>query len=675
MKLKRVILYTLIMTLSASHIEAKKVNLGNYIVYDGEYEKRSATPIGAGQLSMSSKDNTFVNNNGEKEPCVIDVLQGIFEGNHVSSAKITFNSGVVYEGTVDYEIETQPKLYDKITYTLTGGVLQCNNANGLRGTMEFDADEVVTIERRLDAMTVTAKTSVFNITSEKKDLRFHGFLLSDLFGSPIIQIIPSYIEGSSNIKDLVVTRTNEQRGKTLSTSSGNILNDIRQQSAANIGTRVAEKWGLMSQEPTIQDNNGKNIDITTDNGQNIIRRGDELLSYNNNKRVIEIIRHFDDAEYHYKDTIATINYKNGDVFKGQIYSSNLYNDGEYIEERKLLECFLKSPSTATAGIIPFTGTLNKANNEVENFKYGHSYNSIVESDFIGMWNVSTGKFPSFDNMTEEGHINILPDHSYEWTIKQRNYGGYDEPTVFMDSQRYGEWKIIDNYLVLTDKPEKTKLDKRAFPSSIGVKKMSDITALNEKYKKEALDEMEKLKHNATVSSEFDILDESPSIIRMFIGKLTYSFAKISDNSTEQKVNIDKLIGRWGVADTDEIYDFNADGTYTSYRSTQDVKANWTESYTVCMTGTWSYEDNVLILITIPSETIVQAKVINPEPWATARVPARNKELLQIAMEEQAEHRATDLTIGSFSTIISWSDEYFKCKKNTNGEIYDFVRLP
>ena len=677
MKFPRILLCMLVMALSALHSEAKKINLGNYIVYEGEYDKKSATPIGVGQLSMLSKDNTFVNKNGEKEPCVIDVLQGIFEGNHVTSAKIAFNSGVIYEGTVDYEIETQSKLYDKITYTLTGGILQSGNANGQGLTLRFDADEIVTIERRLDAMTVTAKTSVFNITSEYTDSYLHGFrlsLLTDLFESPIIQIIPSYIESSSNIKDLVVTRTNVQQGKTLSTSSGNILNDIRLQSSVNIGTRIAEKWRLIPQEPTMQDNNGKIIDITTDNGQKIIRRGDEILSYSDNKRVLEVIRHFDDAEFHYKDTIATIDYKNGDVFKGQIYSDNLSNDGEYLDERKLLECFLKTPTIATTEISPFTGTLKKANSEVENYKYGHSYDSIVESDFIGMWNVSTGKYPSFDKMTEEGYINIFPDHSYEWIIKQRNYGGYDEPAVFMDSQRCGEWKIVDNCLVLTDKPEKTKLDKRAYPSSIGVKNMSDIIALNEKYKKEALDEMEKLKHNAIVSSDFDIVDESPSVIRMFIGNLSYSFAKISDNSTEHEFNIDKLIGRWGVADENAIYDFNADGTYVSYQSRQIVNASWTESFTVCMTGTWSYEDKLLILISKPSESIVQAKVINPQPWAAARVPARNKELLQIAMEKQAEHRATDWTTGSFVTIVSWNDNYIKCKNNTNGDVFDMVRL-
>lgn len=83
---------------------AKTVKLGNFVVYEGEYDKRGIGAHGPGTLTMkdnieTTSQNMSCNKQRSGAPSrpipstVQDILTGTFEGNKVTNAQLTFGFG------------------------------------------------------------------------------------------------------------------------------------------------------------------------------------------------------------------------------------------------------------------------------------------------------------------------------------------------------------------------------------------------------------------------------------------------------------------------------------------------------------------------------------------------------------------------------------------------------
>lgn len=685
MKLK-VFLFCVAILMVIAPAHAKKVTLGNYFYYDGDYNKSAKMPSGAGSLVMYSNGNSFTDADGNKDYGVTDMLAGTFNGTHVSNALLVFSSSWSFEGSVDYEINTSLNDGESIRYTLYNGKFTSRypyKSNGrvkATETVLTIAEDSVIIERFINNDIVTVKSGVMVNNTKSGPLYFGRYIVAGLLGIDEIYCTKKErIEASTKISDLIHLEENTQRMKqqnqkrqqnngSLNPFSG-LFKSIKAQTVSHIGTRYAESWDFVTVDESYCDKEGKSIVAKKNNEVSILKYGENEVRYNSEK-LLSAHRVYDDCVFSYSNTVATVKYTNGDVYQGKVYSQWLNNGGLYNSESTLLQKIVTEKSFSKSGIDPFDGVKTFADGTTEKFSFGHSHKSITKESVVGIYEVSCGQYPSFDNMKFEGTIQLFEDNTYQWTIEQKTYGSETDLAVFRTSYRCGKWNILNNQLVLTETPEKNQFSCKAYPSRSNRLTQSQIEQLRAKYVQEANDQYKKTASSGSSSFAFDIVEQSRYSLKFFIGNISYKFAK--KEGLIGKIQPSQIVGRWAVPAYDEIYDFNSDGTYRSYNTDQIMKSDWTESFTVCQSGKWILDNQDFILICDPTKAEVQAKVVNPRNSALARVPARNKELLQMAVSKQAEHRKNDNIYGVLGRMIEVSDNVLTIE--ARGIEFRFIRM-
>lgn len=660
MRIYRLLIFILLVSITFDGY-AKKEKLGKYTVFEGTY-KKGVGAIGAGTLTMATKISALdkLASVGEKqpEPIVVDVLTGYFNGNHVTSATLLFNSKWKFEGTVDFQVETSQDGTDQVFYTLTEGLItgpRYSKHFSNKGIKLKDSQKVV-IRREINNSWVSVTSTDIQVVEEANGLSFRGFNISRLIGSTIFGVQQYRFCNKIEISKLAPPPP---------TYTG-------QRYSNNTGSKKDELWELDKYgNQEYVNENGESVTFGQKDSYYYINNGSNNVTYSNNN-VLKAYVVYKDAKLTYSNKNSTIIYSNGRRYEGTVWADEIKNGGDFTSESKMLYSFLNAKTIKESSIEPCTGVLTD-NGKVEKYSYGHKHSSIRPDSFIGTWNVSCGKVPSFDRMNPEGFIEFLPDYTYKWTIKQRDYGSYSSPAYFIDTYRFGTWKIEENNLVLTEQTDKTILSKRVLPSEQGGIKSDILKQYEERARQEVEAENQKFSNMGTGQpSAFDLFTINTTSVQCIINDLTYSFTRRKENN-EPQFTRELLIGRWGIADYDQVFDYNADGTYARYDTKKVRTMDWTESFSTCFRGTWQIVDDELIVISDPTQSIVQAKVENPEYWAKAKAPARNKELLNIAAEQQKSYRLSPAT-GTYSTFVSWNGQVLRLK-TASGKVFNFVRLP
>lgn len=667
----RILVLTILSLLITFQVHAKKTKLGNYITYEGEYEKKGIGAIGSGSLYMLSKNNTFANSQGEKDYCVTDAMEGVFEGSHVTSARLVFNSAWYFEGTIDFNIDSQKRQYDKIKYTLSNGNLSFF-PDKEKIDLHLGINDTIVIERYMDDEVITTTSSVFYINSDEK-IKCRDLSLEHVLNvGRIICKQPVCINASNQLSGLVKKSNGNRILVPRSGTRNNTIQSLAVLTAPVIGQKVLEKWKLKKQgTPMFYDE--ANRSIVTSQHENIykIEHGEDIITYDH-FRLLSLKRRYEDATITYNDTVARILYANGDIYEGMIYSKLLTQYGYYENRSNMIRAFMSSHSINSINIDYYDGVVTKSDGQRDIYKHGHNINIVKSSAFTGEWEVSSGKAPNFDNMNYEGRISISPNKEYVWTIHQRDYGFARYPAVFRDSQRYGVWDIKGNELQLKQTPAKNTYSFRVYPSADNNLPVEEINKVKPLLEQEIAQTKEKeMSEGTNIISSFDVVDISDDMIYFYIGDMAYRFIKAKD---ENSINREYFIGRWGIADYDQVIDFNSDGTYKRYDTTKSYKIGWTENFSICIEGTWRYENGELILVSVPSKSIVQATVTGVNSLYARQATARKQELQQIAVSEQAKHRSNDKPRGTFSKVTSVSDMQFRVT-DSKGNNYVFVKLP
>lgn len=169
MKKMKLGLVVILLTFGLSAVNAKKIHYDQYIMYDGKVDKNEM-PAGKGKLFLhyetrtlpGKKQNAFVKltkldtsfGGLKKLYQPVDILEGNFDGQKVSNARITFcinkfdedDCLYTYTGDVEYEITNEE--YKSLCFKLTKGIIKKKDGS----LYECTPETPFTIIRRLGSL-------------------------------------------------------------------------------------------------------------------------------------------------------------------------------------------------------------------------------------------------------------------------------------------------------------------------------------------------------------------------------------------------------------------------------------------------------------------------------------------------------------------------------------------
>lgn len=630
--------------IGSSICNAKEVKLGTYTTFVGENYKKKTGPQGEGTLVMKT-NALYRTRNGESYPVMYDVLKGVFQDSHVTEATLQFNSGWVFKGTVDYYFEQSSPTKDKVTYILRNGTIESDNIQfKTKVKLAFNDKDSFIVVREIDEKSFSVQTSKFNLSfqAQNGDM-IQGYRVLNVFG-----------KNCKRIENYMIKST------TRYLSNPNYYHD-----------RYKDKWQLVQLGHSFCDATGRKITIDKKQGTDIIRRGEKEYVEFNSKRILRALLVYNDALFQFKDSVAKINYRDKSSFEGHVYSKYLNNDGDFRNVNEMLTSLLGNLSFTNTDISPFTGKqFKEGDSHIIEWKYGHKIDDIKKELFTGNWVVSVGNYGSFNNLKEEGEINVKSDGTYTWISENWSYGNV---TKYKTASREGKWNVNKNDFVLEPNPNATVYTQKVYPStSISNITYNQLSQMNEEAMAEARQEQAKVRKSEELRPyNFDVVEFNNNEIKLFIGEFSYLLKKKTTKKTV--ITSSQIVGRWGT-DNDIVFDFNENGTYTQYITNKITKWEWVEVYSVAISGKWSYDGNYLIAYSNPSLSAVQIRLESISTQVSrARVLARQNELKQIAIESQANHRKNDTPRTTIAKITRWDENSFRCRDTNNNETF-FLRL-
>lgn len=621
---------------------AKTVQLGLYTTFDGEKYNKKKGPWGEGTMRMTP-GTTYVAQ-GKKYLTLCDKLQGSFDGFHVTQATLNFNSGWRFEGTVDFVIANQTDK-DRIIYTLKDGVLSFvkDARTKAKETIYIQNEDSLVISREMDDKSISVVTTSFYMNSLVVNSdKIHGYSVQKIFGNGCQKRQSHFVKSKRSFPSIV-----------------------------RYNYRIIEEWKPSTQnEAYYYDNTGRHIEVFSNNGFTTITRGEKEYVQFNSKRINKAYLEYNDAVFMFKDSVAQIKYSDNSIFDGHVYSNCINNDGDYSNAVKMLSSFFNNTLFSNTDITPFTGKyISEKDTRPIEWKYGHKVDDVIADKFVGTWSLYYGPYGSFNNLKEEGTMTISKDGSFKWFRKNIEYG---KTTQYKRVIRDGKWDVNNNYLILNNNPSTTQYIQRVYPSTSGIKMTNaEVTAMDNAAKTEATKQQEKYRNGETEqTSNFDIVSMDGNTIRAFIGNYSYEFRKTT--ASNLSITSSNFIGRW--ACNDAVFDFKSDGTYTQYIREYISKWEWTEVYTISISGKWEYDGEYLIAYSNPTLCTVQIKMqsINTQV-ARSRVTAQQNYLAKEASTAQADHRKNDNPKTSFAKIIKWNGDSF-ILSDLNSNDYTFIKM-
>lgn len=278
--------------------------------YQGEL-KDGIIPKGKGTLYV------MASNHFETDK-VIDIVEGVFDGNTVTNAEMTFNSGYRFFG--DLECEVSEKGDDEIyTYNLNG-VLKDNE-----GSIMF-CDTAFFLKRHTDYS--HARTSI-----------------DDFNGTTIIRYLDKEYAHYTGCDTLEVSMR------------------------LKLSERLFGKWnrdfGFAEKEPVYYYSNGVVITKIQD-GVSVDRKDASFVVKNN--RLAEFLRDYEEGFFHYlKDGQSQIIFKDGSRYDGTLAISSARNCNSVEDE---IAAYIEVPRMNDYRIMYLEGTTIMANGKKEIWKKG-----------------------------------------------------------------------------------------------------------------------------------------------------------------------------------------------------------------------------------------------------------------------------------------------------------------
>lgn len=663
---------------------AKTVKFGSHIRYEGEYDKQAGAR-GYGVITMRTKkangfekfmaEASAASQNQTKrygqrnvprnqqtkielshpiEAVVEDRLEGTFNGNEVTEAKLHLNGGVSFEGTLEYEIDCQEKDVDKIIYQLKSGTITI-------GREIFQIEDItpenqtLTITRTMNRTHVAVSSSTFyRINPLTKEVKVGQFTIDELMKN-CKQYEPTKIIGKASIDSLE--------------------NVVKVQKKHAI-----EQWSLRStSEPLIFKDSRNRVLSTKVNGEEYtINIGDEESITFSNTALLRCLRNFQDAKLSFSPEESEIHYSDGKTYKGtltvgdRMYSNGVFFGRQY-DTKDLLSKLLDEDFSMTR-LQPFKGKMVNADGSIENeYFYSHTLASLQSVEFSGSWELRlSDNFEKMQNVRANNTYIINSDGTYTFMQEQRVF---NRIVTFDKHRESGTWKLSGNKLVFNENPATSQYTRSIYPGTISSIKFEELEAIRQQEQRNTEQFVDSIRRLPSIMHEFDIYSTlTEGQIWMFKDEQCYGLFRKNIQNDVIEIEKSAIVGRWGIADYDQVIDINSDGTYTRYSTTRQVLNKWTEVFQSSTSGTWTLNNDELILISNSRLTEVNAFAENPAYFVSqSEFNNRNKELHSYAVSSQAEQRASDYTRGTFSRITRLASDFFYAKDN-NGQNYQFYRL-
>lgn len=673
------LLFIIIFLFSQTCVWSKTVKYGSYIRYEGEHQKKTG-PTGVGSLVMRTKKATGLerllveastasnklNNRANKsrrnpqpqieplhpmEAVVADSLLGTFDGNHVTEARLCFANGVSFVGTVDYEVDCSQKGTDRIVYKLINGALTYDN-NDYQISEIVPEGECLTITRTINDRRIYVSSSPFYRVSDlRSSTRLGPFVLKNIL-KDYKEYLPVRFTGSRSIDSLenVVLQT---KGYPM------------------------EKWGMKEVgSNTIKDTKNRTVSYKAENGIYTIRLGEDEYVKFNESSVISFYRKFDSTTLRFSDKGSEITFPDGSRYNGSFTIDNMDSYGVIAGQKSDVENVLSkvlSQQYYKVGLSYFTGEfIGSTGNLVTEFFYGHTTESLKSRDYTGTWEFrEANDFEKMHRIRTNSYITINKDGTYTLKRDDKSYGNL---VVFQKLTENGFWKLDHNCLVLSKDPNSISESVVYYPGQSSFVSVEQLDSINRKEQIRIENKLDSLRSLPSCSDSYDIyhIDDKKEIL-FFKDNKCYGFFRTKITTP---VQYDKscVIGRWGIADLDQVIDINSDGSYNLYLTKKMRLSKWTETFQTCISGKWMLNNDELVLISNPKLIIVNAFVESPSYYVSkAEVNKRNAELRDIAVSAQIEKRSTTYPAGTYSKITYTASDCFYAK-DIDDRNFQFFRL-